>query len=121
MIHLALLILAAGIVIPVVFMALTGTLYLLFADGRWVYTLMVVGMAIFWAVNMFDKQNAEAEANRERNLPLQNQCIEQTQAKAYELRQTAINRGEYTSSYSQQLANAYNTAVNNCKIRYPAT
>ncbi|HLG90815.1 MAG TPA: hypothetical protein VI336_01485, partial [Candidatus Saccharimonadales bacterium] len=67
MIHAALWILAAFIVIPTVLIFGGGLLYLLFADGRWIYTVGVIVVVIIWFYNMEANQRKASEARRVQN------------------------------------------------------
>ena len=120
MIHAALWILAAFIVIPTVLLFGGGLLYLLFADGRWIYTLGVIAVIIIWFYNMEGNQRKASEARRMQNTPLQQECISQAKSKASQLAQQAVNGHYDTQSYRFQLNSAYQAAESNCKIKYPA-
>lgn len=123
MIHLAIWLIAAFVVCGFVFIfAVMGlaSLAWLAEDGHWILpTLIIVGLVI-WLVHGNNERNAQYKASTAQNGILQQQCIDNVQAKANTLYQQAVANRTLTQDYLTRLNTAKSTAITSCQIKYPA-
>jgi len=117
MIHAALWILAACIVVPVVLTFGASILWLLFGGGRWVYTGLVLLIAFVWIGNTISEQNQKSETRRSQNAPLQEQCIQ----RAYSEKSRWDNDPQRfsVSNYEYKANSALRANINICRNQYP--
>lgn len=119
MIHLAIWLISAAVVLYFAYIGL-GLTVIILSEGRWKYVLGIIVVIVAVIVYQSNSQQKEWNATQSKNKPLQENCISNLTSQYNQGVANLRSSGKYTQSAANLVYNAYQGDISKCKLQYPS-